>query len=233
MENKLRAMVELDVDVIVLDVDDTLYLERDYVRSGFEAVGAWARSELGIDDFGEQAWNRFEAGSRGRIFDEALAACGQQPDEAVISELVNRYRTHAPKITLAYDAQLAFERWHRVVSLAVVTDGPHLSQEAKVRALALSQWVPLVVYTAALGDGMSKPHPAAFEHVQDALGAKGGRCVYVADNPAKDFASPRRLGWHTVRVRRRGGLHAHVPSGPDVDYEVASLNALDCARPRQ
>ena len=28
------------VDVVVFDLDDTLYLERDYVRSGFRAVGA-------------------------------------------------------------------------------------------------------------------------------------------------------------------------------------------------
>ena len=33
---------------VVFDIDDTLYLERDYVRSGFTAAGAWARTELGL-----------------------------------------------------------------------------------------------------------------------------------------------------------------------------------------
>ena len=32
-----------DRRLVVLDIDDTLYLERDYVRSGFAAVGTWAR----------------------------------------------------------------------------------------------------------------------------------------------------------------------------------------------
>ena len=49
----------------------------------------------------------------------------------------------------------------------------------------------------------------------------------MADNPAKDFAGPRSLGWHTVRLRRADGLHAAAPSGPDVDREIVTLDELD------
>ena len=62
--------------LVVLDIDDTLYLERDYVRSGFAAVGAWAQDELGVDGLGDRAWAAVEAGTRRTIFDEALAASG-------------------------------------------------------------------------------------------------------------------------------------------------------------
>ncbi len=51
----------------------------------------------------------------------------------------------------------------------------------------------------------------------------------MADNPAKDFVAPHRLGWRTVRVRRAGGLHAEEPSGADVDVEIAGLGELDTA----
>ncbi len=34
-----------DYAVVVFDLDDTLYLERDYVRSGFDAVGAYTASQ--------------------------------------------------------------------------------------------------------------------------------------------------------------------------------------------
>ena len=33
--------------VVTFDLDDTLYLERDFVRSGFAAVGAWLATERG------------------------------------------------------------------------------------------------------------------------------------------------------------------------------------------
>jgi putative hydrolase of the HAD superfamily len=220
-------IVLLGVDAIILDIDDTLYLERDYVRSGFDAVGRWARQELGASDFAAKAWAAFEAGARGKIFNEILIACGRRPDDATVSAMVSCYRTHSPAITLASDARRALDRWYGAVSLAAVTDGPLPSQQAKVRALALGRWVSLVVFTSALGHGMGKPHPAAFELVQDRLGARNARCVYVADNPAKDFIAPKQLGWQTVRVRRPFGIHADAASGADVDHEIASLNRLE------
>lgn len=217
----------LDVDAIVLDIDDTLYLERDYVRSGFDAVDRWVRHELGIQDFGQRAWESFEAGARGTIFDEVLTSCGRPTHDAVITELVARYRTHCPSIGLSPDAHAALERWQHAVDLAAITDGHVSSQQAKARALDLERWVSPVIYTADLGHGKAKPHPAAFELVQEQLGVDGKRCVYLADNPAKDFAGPKSLGWRTVRVRRDLGLHADVDSGDDVDYEVTSLDQVD------
>lgn len=221
------AASRLEVDAIVLDIDDTLYLERDYVRSGFDAVDRWARHELGIEDFGPQAWASFEAGHRETIFDEVLKNCGRANDDAVVTELVARYRTHAPSISLAPDAHAALDRWSGAVEMAAVTDGPVSSQQAKSRALALDRWIAPVVYTGALGHGRGKPHPAAFELVQESLGVNGKRCVYVADNPAKDFKAPKALGWRTVRVRRHLGLHADANSGSDVDHEVTTLDHLD------
>jgi len=44
---------------IVLDLDDTLYLERDYVRSGFKAVDQWLRMHKSFNDFYEEAWRLF------------------------------------------------------------------------------------------------------------------------------------------------------------------------------
>jgi len=217
----------LGVEAIVLDIDDTLYLERDYVRSGFEAVGRWAQRELGVKDFADRAWAAFEGGARHTIFDEVLTACGARTDDATITELVARYRTHPPSIVLAADAEAGLDRWHGIAALAAITDGPLSSQQAKARALGLERWTSTVVFTASLGPGKGKPDPAAFELVQEELGVGGKSCVYVADNPAKDFVGPKALGWRTVRVRRRLSLHADVESGTDVDHEITTLEQLD------
>jgi glycosyltransferase involved in cell wall biosynthesis/FMN phosphatase YigB (HAD superfamily) len=215
--------------LVVLDIDDTLYLERDYVRSGFDAVGAWAREELGVDDLGERAWAAFEAGVRRTIFDEALAGCGVEAANGVVPRLVEVYRAHTPTIDMLPDARAWLDALAPHVTLAVVTDGPLASQQAKAEALTLTRWADLVLFTESLGPGRGKPHPAAFEQLERELGLSGDRCAYVADNPAKDFVAPHRLGWRTVRVRRPGGLHAEVPSGDDVDAEITSLADLDAA----
>lgn len=215
--------------LVVLDIDDTLYLERAYVRSGFAAVGVWAHRELGVAGLGERAWAAFEAGVRGTIFDDALAACGVEPGPDVVPRLVGVYRTHRPDIVLLPDARAWLDARRAGVAVAVVTDGPLASQQAKADALGLTRWADPLVFTEALGPGRGKPHPAAFEQTQRAVGLSGPACAYVADNPAKDFAGPRQLGWRTVRVRRPGGLHEAAPSGDDVDAEITTLDRLDAA----
>jgi putative hydrolase of the HAD superfamily len=228
-DTRARLGPALGVDAIVMDLDDTVYLKRDYVRSGFEAIGRWAETELGVADFAQRAWAAYDAGARDTVFDQVLTECGARSDDAVITALVARYRTHAPSISLAPDARRALERWYGQVGLATVTDGAISSQHAKVRALGLDQWAPLVVCTQSLGPGKAKPHPAGFVQVQEKLGVDGKGCVYVADDPINDFAGPKALGWRTVRVRRRLGLYWSVPSGPDVDHEITSLDQLEDA----
>jgi len=215
--------------LVAFDMDDTLYLERDYVRSGFAAVGEWARRELGVQDLGDRAWAAFEGGARGRIFDEVLDACGFRDDTSVVPRLVDVYRSHAPAIELLDDVRTWLAAPPTGVALAVVTDGPLASQRAKAAALGLASWAHPIVFTEALGPGRGKPHPAAFECVEAATGLAAAACAYVADNPAKDFSGPRRRGWRTVRVRRTGSLHAGTGSGDDVDAEIAGFEALDDA----
>ena len=41
----------MTVRCVAFDLDDTLYLERDYVRSGFWAVGRWIESHVAVTDF--------------------------------------------------------------------------------------------------------------------------------------------------------------------------------------
>jgi putative hydrolase of the HAD superfamily len=215
--------------LVVFDIDDTLYLERDYVRSGFAAVGAWVRAELDVAELDARAWAAFEAGVRGRIFDEALAACGVRANGSLVSQLVDVYRSHPPAIELLDDVRAWLAARPSDVVLAVVSDGPLASQRAKAAALGLSSWANPIVFTEALGPGRGKPHPAAFECVEAATGLVGAACAYVADNPAKDFAGPRRRSWRTVRVRRTGSLHATVASGDEVDAEISCFAALDKA----
>ncbi len=212
---------------VVFDVDDTLYLERDYVRSGFRAVEAHLVAHHGVCGFFERAWRAFERGVRGHTFDEVLPVLGLDPTPRLVEELVAVYRGHAPAIALLPDARAALDAARGAgLAVAVVTDGPEPSQAAKVDALGLTRWADPIVLTARLGTGFGKPHPRAFELVEEESGCRGAACLYVADNPAKDFAGPKRLGWRTLRIRRPQGLHAAVRSGEDVDEEADSLAPL-------
>ena len=208
----------------VFDIDDTLYLERDYVRSGFAAVGRWAAKWIQIADFGERCWRKFAAGSRGSVFNEVLLEAGREPAPELVSALVEIYRTHAPSIVLATDASEALSRISRCASIALISDGAPASQTRKAEALGLGAFATKIVLTDLLGSGYRKPHTRAFELVSRCLPASV--YLYIADNPLKDFAAPKQLGWITVRVRRPGGVHyALENSEVTPDYEMS-----DCLR---
>jgi putative hydrolase of the HAD superfamily len=217
--------VRRPIACVVFDIDDTLYLERDYVRSGFEEVGRWVEGELGYDDFFDRCWNAFQSGVRGRVFDVALG--DQALDRDLIQSLIERYRSHTPSIALLPDANRALDRLSERYRLAGLSDGPVDSQRAKVDALALVGRLDPIVLTDEVGRGWWKPAPDGFRRIESMVECTGSACCYIADNPAKDFRAPSELGWRTVRVRRPQGFHYDEPSGPDVDIEIADLTMLE------
>jgi putative hydrolase of the HAD superfamily len=208
---------------VVFDVDDTLYLERDYVRSGFGAVGEFARQRWNLTDVAERAWELFLQNARGDIFQRVLRSAGIEPTAADIELLVRCYREHAPQISLLDDALHALECASDGF-LAVVTDGPSSSQHAKIRALNLKRWARKLIVTADHGPSWTKPSLSGFSAIEAASGCKGPDCVYIGDNPLKDFAGPQQLGWQTIRIRRPGGLHAQLESKQDVQAEFTSFH---------
>jgi putative hydrolase of the HAD superfamily len=211
---------------VVFDIDDTLYLERDYVRSGFADVGAWVEEEFGLGGFFERCWDAFSSGVRGRVFDVALAGY-EDADRGLVGRLVERYRSHTPAIRLLPDADDALRRLSERYRLAALSDGPLVSQRAKVQALGLGGRLDPIVLTDDLGSGHGKPALDGFRLIEERVGSAGPACCYVGDNPLKDFRGPDQLGWRTVRVRRPHGLHHDDAGGPDIDLEVSELGSLD------
>jgi putative hydrolase of the HAD superfamily len=212
--------------VLVFDLDDTLYLERDFVRSGFVAVGEYLERQRGITGFAEICLGLFSDGLRSKVFDAALAQmalpCGAQD----IATLVEVYRCHRPLISLAPDAArfLAADTCKR----AMITDGPAQTQRAKIESLGIAGLFGLVLTTGSWGEGFGKPHPRAFAQVMQWSGAAARQHIYIADNPAKDFLAPRQLHWRSVQVNRPGRIHDPAPCAPThaADAEICSFDEL-------
>ncbi len=200
----------------IFDIDDTLYLERDYVFSGFSAVGKM----IGLPEFGQQCWSLFESGVRGNTFDLAKQSFPQVMQET--AELVDIYRNHTPAISLCEDAREFL--YNLRARTGVISDGPIHSQRAKFRALGLLPWIECPIFTKETC--ASKPAPASFQLVAWTLNTPYEQCVYIADNPKKDFAGPKSLGMHTIRIRRPLSLHFDVESGSDVDDEFETFSDI-------
>jgi putative hydrolase of the HAD superfamily len=222
-------MSESQGGVLVFDLDDTLYLESDFARSGFEAASAWLYREMGVANFADHCHAIFATGRHSHVFDEALAAAGMAGDRTLTAKLIEVYRQHHPRIALAPDALEYLCNPARKARLALITDGYAATQMAKVKALGLEEILDHIIYTDVWGPKFWKPHPRAFEAIQEWSGVPCAELVYVADNPAKDFIAPRRLGWRTIQIARIGRIRMAYATEPDhrPDAVITSLFDLD------
>jgi putative hydrolase of the HAD superfamily len=218
------------IRVIVFDLDDTLYPERAFALSGFRAVGQELQRRMNCPfDPAERMRKLFDDGRHGKIFDTVLDELGADASRDMIAELVQLYRTHPPTIELFADADAALRKWSGWFRLALISDGDERTQRNKIKALQVEGRLDPIVLTGEWGPDYWKPHPRAFEEVERLTGLAGAECVYLADNPAKDFVAPRRLGWVAVRVCRPGGVYADAspPTGGEPSYEITDLSQIE------
>ena len=217
---------------MVFDLDDTLFLERQYVRGGLSAVAAHIRAHCrrhpriararadgqaepppSQTDLAEWMWKRFLHGQRAYLFDALSERFGLALTAGDIRRLVRTYRTHVPVLRPGRGVRaLLTNLRRRRFRLGLLSDGYLPGQRLKLSALGLEKFFHAVVFTETLGRKAWKPSPRGFEAVRRRLGVRHGDCAYVADNPAKDFVAPNRLGWVTIQWLRTGQVHASNPA---------------------
>lgn len=210
------------VAALVFDLDDTLYPETQYVRSGFRAVAdhlahspcpdRLAPDESRREELFTRLWQAFETGPRHRVFNTVLRQLDRTDDPQLIAHLVALYRSHRPFLYLAPAVADMLRRLRGRYQLGLLTDGYLPAQKLKVEALGLADAFDCIIYTEQLGRQFWKPAPRAFELMAQQLGRPHQHCVYIADNPAKDFIAPNQLGWQTVQVR--SGAIVHTSPAP-------------------
>lgn len=198
---------------LVFDLDDTLYPERQYVRSGYCMVAQVLRESKGTTQrYEDWLWDRFQAGQA----DGALNALSDHfrldLSGKEISDLVEVYRNHKPSLQPRDGIVPLLSSAARVARLGLLTDGFLPAQLYKLEALHLRGAFEEIVFTEKLGRRFWKPAAEGFQLISERLGVPHGNCLYVGDNLAKDFVAPNRLGWQTVLLRLEDQVHAENPA---------------------
>jgi putative hydrolase of the HAD superfamily len=213
------------ITTVAFDLDDTLYDEVEYCRSGFAAVGRFLANSPDMPRLKDKAgqifdtlWRQFTAGNHTKTFNAGLDQLGIGYDEKLIAKLVEVYRNHSPKITLPEDSGDALNRLSGRYTLALLTDGFLPAQQLKVQALGIEKYFKCIIYTEQLGRGFWKPSPVSFEKLMGTLNTKPENMAYVADNAVKDFIAPNKLGFSTIQIVRLAGIHTEP--APNADAEA-------------
>lgn len=217
------------IKAVIFDLDDTLFSEYEFVLSGFLAVGHWMESHYQIKGFFDIAQRLFAEGKKGKIFDSALEGLGITANPVLIKILLQVYRQHIPKITLYEDAKWAVEylkkKGHQI---GIITDGYLTTQQKKVASLGIELFFNTIVYSDKYGRNNWKPSSVPYLKAMALLGCQGNECVYIGDNPSKDFITAKKLGWQAIHICRIDGQYSSmcVEKSYEADVKISSLYEL-------
>lgn len=184
---------------VIFDLDDTLFSEKEYVRSGYRAISDY----LG-GGYENTLWSFFEAGKP--AIDELVREIGSGDEK---EELLKIYRTHKPDIHLYPGvAEIIRDLKKESIKVGIITDGRPEGQRKKIEALGIEKLVDDIIITDELGGAQfRKPCDIAFRIMIVKWKMNPSEIVYVGDNPTKDFQAPQQLGIRSLYFNNRDGVY--------------------------
>jgi putative hydrolase of the HAD superfamily len=183
---------------VIFDLDDTLYPLSDFVDSGFRAVSQHVATRFGIGQ--QRALRLLQRSASGPRRGQELQALASRFDlpAAIVGDLVDLIRQHAPALRLPAASLATLLEMHETWRIGIVTNGfPHL-QAREIDALGLGPLVDTVVFAAEHGSGRGKPDREPFLAAIERLGVQPESAVFVGDDERCDVYGASRAGLHTI-----------------------------------
>lgn len=188
--------------ILIFDLDDTLYDEILFVRSGFRQVASFLSIKFNLSEnllFRELLLD-FRQNGRGQVFDNVLKKF-RVYNKTTVHECLMVYRLHKPDIHLRRDAADCLRRFAHY-SKYILTDGNKIVQRNKIEALKLGAIFKKAYLTHCYGKHNAKPSPYCFLKIAEAEQMPHANICYIGDNPYKDFVGIKPLGFKTVRLNQ-------------------------------
>lgn len=227
-------MVNADItecrQVLIFDLDDTLYPEATFVESGFRAVANHLQRGCGVsaDSTFEYMSLEIQRSGRGRIFNSLSAEF--QISGVSIAEMIAVYRSHAPKIRLYDGAESVLCGLKKNgFPLYLITDGNPRVQRSKIKALELRKFFKKTYCTRDFGILAEKPSLRVFELVARQENVGLSQITYIGDDPAKDFHGLVSAGGKAIRVRTGRYRQEPLPEKLELWADIKDLKELPSA----
>jgi len=181
-----------EYDVVVFDLDDTLYSENSYVNSGYKAIAHYVESLYGLDFNCALEKCRDDSNVLASVLDELGLSTSLLP------QFVQIYRYHEPDIEVLPGVNFILQGLKKEgVPIYLVTDGRSITQRLKITALGIKTYFCKIFISEE--QGHEKPSPHSFEEINNQH--KNSKIVYIGDNPKKDFIAPHKLHWDTIGIK--------------------------------
>ena len=204
--------------IVVFDLDDTLYNEMDFVKSGFKAVSLLFSDSSYVYNSLLTIFSEFGSGTTfNRLLDDFNT-------DVSVQDCIEVYRNHDPDIMLSQENDDLLNELSKEYTLGVLTDGNALVQKKKFAKLGLDKYIDMVVFSGEYG--LCKPDISLYKRFHKKYGDQD--YVYVADNLKKDFVATNKLNWNSIHYRNPNGVYINEspPENGSPNYSIRVLSEL-------
>lgn len=216
--------------LIILDLDDTLYSEKEFVLSGFRHISekiSFKIPQLQQSEIYEYLVNSFEISSK-KVFDSLIDHFSIQRYFTVL-DLVSSYKYHVPKIYPYYDViQFLKKVKDKSIPVVLLTDGDVIQQSNKVSALKIEPYFNKIFYSDSYGIDKRKPNIFMYLEILSKFQISRSLVINIGDNPNKDFYVNKSLGIFSIQLRRQNAIYANkVPYFQNIKPNQVVTSLLD------
>jgi putative hydrolase of the HAD superfamily len=196
----------MQATAVAFDLDDTLAVPtRDRRTILHEATRATGAPPISREAYLAAHARCLTEETREPIF----AALLSDRDTTVSPAAVARaYRERIGEaLTPVRGVERLFDRLRREYRVGLLTNGPVVAQQDKLRTLGWTGAFDVELVTGSLAAG--KPDPRAFEALCSRLGTSPGETVYVGDDPRADIGGAAGVGMVPIQVVFEGSADPH------------------------
>lgn len=190
------------MNVVVFDLDDTLYKEIDYLKSAYKAISNSLNKKYAIENAYTYMMECYFNG------EDVFGMINLHYDlNYPIEDMFVLYRNHIPEISLNKETlELLLSLKQHGSYIGLISDGRSITQRNKIKALGLAEFINENSIIISEEFGSSKPSSKNYEYFESLY--PDADYFYIADNPDKDFIAPNSLGWRTICLMDNG-LNIH------------------------
>jgi len=211
--------------ILIFDLDETIYDEKDFIFGGFSAVSKYLKNNYGLDDKKTLSFmiKKLKL-TRNNIFDSLLNE-NKIYSAKLIKKCVSIYRHHKPNISIYNDARKFLETFKEIPKY-ILTDGNKLVQNSKIISLNLDKYFKKCLITHRYGMENSKPSTYCFNKIAQYENVQPNDIVYIGDDPRKDFVNIKKEGFKTIRLLRGSNKNLALESSFEADVVVNNYEEL-------
>ncbi|MCC7479049.1 HAD family hydrolase [bacterium] len=219
------------VEAIVLDLDDTVFDGGEWNVAALSQGAARRGMQAGSVERAIAEFLRTRSPHDPALYNAILLGCFQSDNGfnvRALHEAASEYRGEERSWEPYPGVLEALSELRRHFRLALLAEGPPEQQKAKLKALGISSFFELIVFSDEI-DGVRsrRPDPRPFQLLREKLDLQGRQILFVGDQPARDFKEARRQSFVTCRVFTGASRAEAYPDATHrADYEITSLARL-------